>query len=336
MLETTPSRRRFLASTAAFATIAIWPRGARAAQFNYKFGSDNSADNPLNVRMAQMWADVKTQTGGKLDVQVFPNNQLGGASAMLTQLRSGALQFLAQDGAIMSAVAPNAAISGVGFAFRDSREAWQAMDGDLGTYIRAQIEAAGITAFPRPWENGMRQVTSSTKPIDAVTDLQGFKIRTPSGKLWVDLFASLGASPTAMSFNEVYTSLQTKVIDGQENPLSVIELSHLYEVQKYLSITNHMWSCHWLVANNDAWGALPKDVQQVVQRNADKYVQLQREDLWKMNNSLQGKLGQLGLKINTVDRGPFRAKLADFYKRWKATFGDQAWAALEKYSGKLG
>jgi tripartite ATP-independent transporter DctP family solute receptor len=317
-------------------TIAIWPSGARAAQFSYKFGSDNSSDNPLNVRMREMWAAVKTETGGKLDVAVYPNNELGGASSMQTQLRTGALQFLGQDGVILSSVVPKASISGVGFAFENSQEAWRAMDGDLGTFVRTEIEGAGIHAFPRPWENGMRQVTSGTKPVQTVDDIQGFKIRTPSGKLWVDLFASLGAAPTAMNFNEVYTSLQTKIIDGQENPLAVIELSRLYEVQKTLSLTNHMWSCHWLVANRDAWDALPKDVQGVVNRNVDKYVQLQRGDLQKMNASLLSKLEQQGLKVNKVERAPFRAKLSDFYKRWKVTFGDQGWAALEKYSGKLG
>jgi len=336
-MNTTNSRRRFLAtSSGALATIAIWPSGARAAQFTYKFGSDNSSDNPLNVRMRAMWAAVKNETDGKLDVSVYPNNQLGGGAAMQAQLRTGALQFLAQDAVILSSVAPKASICGVGFAFNDSKHAWEAMDGELGNFVRNEIIAAGIFAFPRPWENGMRQVTTSTHPIASVGDVQGLKLRTPSGKLWLDLFASLGASPTALSFAEVYTSLQTKIIDGQENPLSVIELSRLYEVQRYLSLTNHMWSGHWLVANMDAWNGLPKDVQSVVTRNVDKYVSLQRQDLLAMNQSLQGQLEKQGLKVNKTDRGSFKGKLGNFYQTWKGVFGDQGWSALEKYSGKLG
>jgi TRAP-type transport system periplasmic protein len=338
MKATTLSRGRFAGAAAAtFASIAIIKAPARAAQFTYKSGTDNAVNHPQNVRQIEMWKAIKDETKGRLDVSLFPNNQLGGASAMLTQVRTGALQFLAQDGGQLASVVPLAAIQGVGFAFKDSPAAWRAMDGSLGALVRTQLmSTAGLYVFPTMWENGMREVTSGSKPILKVDDLQGFKIRTPPGRLWVDLFKSLGAAPVPLNFNEVYTGLQTKVIDGQENPYAVIELSRLFEVQKYLSVTNHMWSGFWLVSNNDSWNALPPDIKAIVTRNATKYALLARADTARLNGSLLDKLGRRGMTVEHPDLAGFRNKLADFYKRWKAEFGSQAWAELEKYSGNLG
>ena len=337
MTSSPMTRGRFaIAGAAAFASIAIVKAPAKAAQFQYKSATDNAVNHPQNVRQIQMWKAIKDESGGRLDVQLFANNTLGGASAMLTQVRSGALQFLAQDGGQLSSVVPAAAIQGVGFAFKNSQDAWRAMDGDLGAGVRKAIIAAGLYAFPTMWENGMREITSGTKPIEKVDDLKGFKIRTPPGQLWIDLFKSLGASPTPLNFNEVYTGLQTHVIDGQENPFAVIELSRLFEVQKYLSVTNHMWGGFWMVANMDAWNALPNDIQAIVTRNEVKYAKLARTDTANLNGALLDKEKRRGMTINMPNTADFKAKLPDFYKHWKGQFGDQAWSALEKYAGPLG
>src|SRR5947209_13272121 len=196
MTDQSISRGRFVAGTAAaFASIAIIEAPARAAEWNYKYASNVSLDHPLNVRMRECWSAVSKETGGRLEVQIFPNNQLGGDTQALQQLRSNALQFFTLDGGILQSVVPVAAIQGVGFAFKDSAEAFRALDGPLGDYVRDAIRAAGLYVHPKMWENGMRQITSSTKPIRSAADLDGFKIRTPAGELWVDLFRSLGAAP---------------------------------------------------------------------------------------------------------------------------------------------
>ena len=333
-----PSRGHFIAgSTAALASIAILPRGASAAQWNYKYASNVSVDHPLNVRMHECWNAVKQQTHGRLDVQVFPNNQLGGDTQALQQLRSGALQFFTLDGGILESVVPVAAIQGVGFAFKDSAQAFSAMDGALGDYVRAEIRKINLYVHPKMWENGMRQVTASSKPIRNAGDFAGFKIRTPPGELWVDLFKSLGAAPGPLNFNEVYTALQTHVFDGQENPYAIIDTARLYEVQKYLSVTNHMWSAYHFLGNGDAWKALPPDVQRVVETNLTKYALLQRRDTQIRNDTLADKLVRDGMVMNKAETGSMRAKLTSsgFYGRWKAKFGDQAWSLLERTSGKL-
>ena len=230
-----------------------------------------------------------------------------------------------------------AAIQGIGFAFKSSDDAFRAFDGALGDYVRKEIAASGLYVHPKMWENGMRQITSSRGPIRSDADLSGFKIRTPAGALWVDLFRSLGASPSAINFNEVYTALQTRVVDGQENPFAVISAARLEEVQKYLSVTNHMWSAYHLLGNMDAWKALPSDIQQTVERNLTKYALLQRGDTARLNSSLADVLVQKGMIRNVADATSFRAKLSEsgFYRKWKDTFGSEAWALLEADSGKL-
>lgn len=332
------SRGRFVTATAAaLASIAVIKSPARAAQWTYKYASNVSVDHPLNVRMHECWSAVSKETGGKLDVQVFPNNQLGGDTQALQQLRSGALQFFTLDGGILQSVVPVAAIQGVGFAFKDSTEAFRAMDGALGDHVRDAIRAVGLYVHPKMWENGMRQITSGARPIRNAGDLAGFKIRTPPGELWVDLFKSLGAAPAPLNFSEVYTALQQRVFDGQENPYAIIDTARLYEVQKYLSVTNHMWSAYHFLGNQEAWNALPRDVQGVVERNLAKYALLQRRDTALRNLSLSEKLARRGMTLNTADTSGLRAKLASsgFYQKWSGKFGPQAWGLLEKSSGKL-
>ena len=332
------SRRAFTAgSAAAIASIAIVRSPARAAEFSYKYASNVNVDHPLNVRMKECWNAVRAETKGRLDVQIFPNNQLGGDTSALQQLRSGALQFFTLDGGILQSVVPAAAIQAVGFAFKDSAEAFRAMDGPLGDYVRVKIREAGLYVHPKMWENGMRQITSGAKPIRSAADLNGFKIRTPPGELWVDLFRSLGAAPAPLNFSEVYTALQTRVFDGQENPYAIIDTARLYEVQKYLAVTNHMWSAFHFLGNGDAWKALPKDVQAVAERNLAKYAVLQRRDTHLRNESLAEKLGRRGMSINHADTTTLRTKLAasGFYTRWREKFGAEAWTLLEKTSGKL-
>jgi tripartite ATP-independent transporter DctP family solute receptor len=332
------TRRQFLAgSAAALGTVAAVPAPAQAATWQYRYASNLSVDHPLNVYMRQCWDAVRRETGGRLDVRMFPNSELGGDTAVLSQLRSGAVQFFSLDGGILQGVVPVAAIQGIGFAFKDSADAFRALDGPLGDYVRQEIAAKGLFVHPKMWENGMRQITSSSKPIHTAVDLNNFTIRTPAGALWVDLFKSFGASPTPINFNETYTALQTKVVDGEENPYAIIESAHLYEVQHYLSVTNHMWSAYHLLGNNDAWKALPPDVRASVDRNLTKYALLQRRATAERNASLADQLARRGMAISRADTRSFRTRLetTGFYTRWKTTFGTTAWNLLEAHTGKL-
>ena len=211
------------------------------------------------------------------------------------------------------------------------------MDGDLGAYIRGQIEKSGLVVMERIWDNGFRQITSSTKPILRPEDLKGFKIRVPVSPLWTSMFKAFGSAPASINFNEVYSALQTKVVDGQENPLAIIATAKLYEVQKYCSFTNHMWDGYWLLANRAAWERLPADVRTIAATHLYDAAMAERADVAKLNGELRADLEKKGMIFNTTNPELFREALrkAGFYEEWKQKLGPEAWAALEKYSGKL-
>jgi TRAP-type transport system periplasmic protein len=320
---------------ATVASVAVVRTPARAAEWSYKYAHNLPPGHPLHIRTVQMWHEVRDATRGRLDVTVFPNNELGADPAALSQLRSGAIQFFTASGGLIGSVVPLAQIENVGFAFHDAPAAFRAMDGELGAIVRAAIAAKELIALDRMWDNGMRQITTSTKPVVSVGDLAGFKIRTPPSALWVDLFRTLGAAPTPISGAELYLALQTHVVDGQENALAGIEATRLYEVQKYLSFTNHMWAGYWMLANGEAWKALPPEVQAIVVRANARYAAKQRRDVALLNDSLADKLRRRGLELHRVEQRPFREKLRPFYAKWKGEFGERAWSALERYAGTL-
>ena len=331
------SRARFVAAgtAATFASIGIVRAPARAAQFEYKMAHGTPVNMAVHVRAAEMWSAVNRETQGRLNVKIFPNSQLGSETAQLSQLRSGALQFMIIQGVSLSSVVPGVGMDGVGFAFRDSAHAESAFDGPLGAYLRKLITDKNIFAFPRVFNFGMRDVTASSHPIRNAADFANFKIRTPPAPISVDLFRTLGASPTPIVFPELYLALQTKVVDGQETPVSTIEVARFYEVQKYLSVTNHMATMFWYLGNLDAWNALPPDIQKVALHHADRAAILQRRDTELQAAAIADKLRRFGLTFNTADTDSMRRALKPFYAKWKGEFGSAAWDLLEKTSGPL-
>jgi TRAP-type transport system periplasmic protein len=334
-------RRKFLhAGTAAATGIAafgILTRRGDAAELTWRYANNNVVQHPMNVRLREAAARIREQSGGRMDIQIFPNSQLGGDTDMLSQLRTGAIQMFNLSGLILSTFVPLASINGIGFAFKNYDQVWTAMDGALGALIRAATAKAGLYAFASMWDNGYRQVTSSTHPINAPDDLKGFKIRVPVSPLWTSMFKAFGAAPASININEAYSAMQTKIVEGQENPLALIDLYKFYEVQKFVSLTNHMWDGFWTLANGRIWTALPKDLQDIVERNLNEAAIKEREDVAALNASLQGALSQKGMAFNNTDAEKFRAALraAGFYAEWKEKYGAEAWAVLESQVGGL-
>jgi tripartite ATP-independent transporter DctP family solute receptor len=336
-----PISRRAFGTTAlagAALTSAVPLRRARAAQFTFKWGTNVPESHPLNVHAKEAAEAILRETNGRLEVRLFPHNQLGADADMFSQLRSGALECFSLSGVnVLSTLIRSAGIWGIGFAFPNYDAVWKALDGNLGAYLRAQIEKAGIIAMERIWDNGFRQITTSVKPIVKPADLDGLKIRVPVSALWVSLFKSLGAAPTSINFAEVYSALQTKIVDAQENPPAIISAAKLYEVQKYCSLTNHMWDGWWLLINRRVWQRLPADIQEIATKNFNAAAIAERADVAQQNNSLKADLAAKGLIFNDVDPAPFREKLSEsgFYAEWKAKFGEEAWSLLEESTGKL-
>jgi tripartite ATP-independent transporter DctP family solute receptor len=335
------SRRTILKASAASAVLggigAPLVARAQTAEFTYKYANNLPDGHPMNARAKEMAAAIKAETNGRFDLQIFPNNQLGSDTDMLSQIRSGGVEFFTLSGLILATLVPAASISGIGFAFPDYDTVWKAMDGGLGTHIRGEIAKSNLVVMEKIWDNGFRQTTSSTRPINGPDDFKGFKIRVPVSPLWTSMFKAFDAAPASINFSEVYSALQTKIVEGQENPLAIISTAKLYEVQKYCSLTNHMWDGFWFLANRRAWEKLPEDVRAIVAKNINAAGVKEREDVAKLNAGLQQELAGKGLVFNQPTVTPFRDKLrsAGFYAEWKGKYGDQAWDLLEKSVGKL-
>jgi len=309
---------------------------APAADFSYKLAHGLPVDNPIHVRLIQMANAVKAETNGRVEIHIFPNGQLGSLVSVLEQIRLGSIQLVVGGDSAYTGLLPVYAIDNIGFAFSSWQQPIDVMGGRLGSYLRRELLAKGFFAFDRAWSTGFTEVTTSTKPIKTADDFVGVKIRVPASAIVVELFKTLGAQPVALDGGAIYTGLQTRLVDAQENSVSIIESYRLYEVQSYLSLTNHRWGGLTMAMNGDAWNALGPDIQPVVRRNAIKYANLSNNDTRLLNDSLADKLRRQGLAFNSADTGTMRARLGPYYARWKKELGSTAWDMLEASVGKLG
>jgi tripartite ATP-independent transporter DctP family solute receptor len=331
------SRRGVVAGAGGITAAAImhWP--AHAAEFSYKLGSSSPMEHPAMARSKEAAEQIKRDSNGRMEITIYPNSALGGDTAMIAQVIAGALEMYILPVDLLAPRNPACGIAGVGFAFPDYDHVWAAMDGDLGAMLRDAAAAMGLYCLDKGYDHGFRQITTRTKPITSPGDLRGFKIRLPVAPYLISLFRHLGASPTAINFNEVYSALQTGIVDGQENPLVLIDTAKLYEVQKYCSLSNHVWSGFHVSFSAGAWQKLPPDLQEIVHRNFSAAAVAERQDFVAMTQTEQQNLAAKGLTFNSPDLKPFREILAKngFYPDMKKTAGDKAWGLLEKYVGPL-
>ena len=238
----------------------------------------------------------------------------------------------------LSTLIPAAAISGVGFAFKDYPDRVERARRQARREFAGQISKGGFVVLDKIWDNGFRMITNSVKPINHPDDLRGMKIRTPVSALWLSLFKSLGAAPTGLNFAEVYSALQTKVVDGQENPPAIISAAKLYEVQKFCSVTNHMWDGWWFLINRRAWSQVPTGMQETVTRIINATCMTQREDIAQQNiSAAQRPLRRRSpLQRRRPDALPRQALGIGYYKEWRGKFGDEAWSLLEESGRQAG
>lgn len=333
------SRRQILKQIAAVAAGTLATGGALAqSKFSMKIAISIPDSHPTTAALKAACAEILKESAGRLTIDVYPNGQLGSDTDTVSQVRSGAIDFVCTAGTIWGNLVPVTSINTVAFAFPDYATVWRAMDGDLGAHMRAQFDKVNLVAVGKVFDHGFRQITTAAKPIQTPKDLAGMKIRVPASPILTSLFKGLDASPATVPIGELYTALQTKVVDGQENALPTIDATKLYEVQKYCSYTSHVWDCFTLVGNKRSWNALPEDLRALATRILDAHALKQRTAHEALDASLESKLKGAGMQFNKVDGRPFREMLqkSGYYAEWQKKFGPEAWALLEKYSGKLG
>jgi tripartite ATP-independent transporter DctP family solute receptor len=289
--------------------------------------------------LVALWDEVRAATGGALDITVHAQNGgiAGSDPAVLDMLVSGELEFMTLMGGILGKVVPVAEIQGLPFAFASPAQVHAAMRGPLGDHIRAEMAAKGIHGFrDGVLENGFRHIVSVDRPVRSAADLAGYRMRIPDGRMFDDAFRTLGATPVVVNIRELYAALADHRVDGQENPLAVVEVNRLYEVSKYVNLTSHMWSGFNLIGNLAFWRSLPEHVREIVNRAVATHVSGSAPHIG-LNLELETKLAtERGMVFNTADGASFRAVLSgNFYRRWRRALGDTAWRLLEDAAGKL-
>lgn len=316
----------------------LLPRYARAAEINWKFTSSQPASHPSTIRYLEAAERIKQKSDGKFEVTVFHSGQLGTDLDTFTQVRIGGVHMMVLSNLLTSTSAPSGSLPSMPFGLKDYDAVWRAMDGKLGQLLRADLEKAGYMTTDKILDSGFHQITSLTKPINTVADLQGFKLRAPPSPLIVSTWRAIGAAPTPMNFSELYTALQTGVVEGQEGPIVYIKANRIFEVQKYLSLTSHVWDGWFTLINPKAFGRLPKPMQDLLMDSFNQAGVDVRSDIASLIEDTKKFLAEKGMIISTPpDLAPFRQKLKDagFYKEWKEKMGNEAWALLEEITGSL-
>lgn len=334
------SRRSVLkvAAGASIGTIGILHGyAANAAEFTFKLGHDQPSAHPQNIRTVEAAKKIAEESGGRIAIQVYPNNQLGGDTQMFAQLRSGALEMMQLSDNILANVSPASNFANLPFAFDNSAKVWEAMDGALGNYIRAQLEKLGLHVFEKTWDAGFREVFTNTRPVHNADEMKGLKLRVPGAPIQIEFFKALGASPTPINNNELYSALQTHLVDGAEQPLISIESTKYYEISKYVSLTKHQATTFEMMVNAAAWRRLPPNLQEIVTRNLNKYALLERADIDSGYATLEAQLKKQGMTFIVPDRKSFRTVIqrAGLYAKWRDAYGPEAFGLLERAVGKL-
>ena len=316
----TVTRRAALAGVAALAAPSI-VRGQGVVRLT--LGHNTAASNPRGVA-ADRWAQVlRERSNGRIEMRVAPAAQLGDDLAMLTSLRTGALDLTVNSQGPASSLVPELAAFGLPFLFADAPAAFRVIDGPVGQEVGRKLEALGLISIGW-WDNGVRHITNSKRPINKPEDLRGLKIRTPADPATIDTFQALGAATQQIAFSELYVALQQGVVDGQENPVANIASAKLHEVNKYVSLTAHKWECSPVVASRITWGRLSEADRKMVMEAGAEATANNRQLMADADGKLLAEFrANPAVAVNQADQGAFRAATTSVIDRWEARpFGD--------------
>jgi TRAP-type transport system periplasmic protein len=310
-------RKTFVRTAIALAAVALLPAAAHAQALKLTLGHGAAVGNPRHEASVKFAEVLKAKTGGRIEVQVAPSAQLGDDAAMVTALRTGALDISANSqGAVANAV-PEYAAFGMPFLFTSAASAFKLLDGPLGKELADKSAEKGLVLLGT-WDNGIRQMTNSKRAITKVEDMKGLKMRVPPDATLVDIMKSLGAESQQIKFAELYVALQQGVVDGQENPLVNIHASKLYEVQKFLALTNHQFQMTPFLMSKRSWDKLPDADKKAVQEAAAEATVLQRKLSQEADDRLLAELKAKGVQVTTPDKAAFAKATADVDDKWMA------------------
>ncbi|MFD0979141.1 TRAP transporter substrate-binding protein [Tropicimonas aquimaris] len=308
-------------ATAYGAALSVIALGAAQAEVTLKLGHYAEIDHPANVAAQQMADRVAERTNGEVTITIFPANQLGAPDEVLEQNVLGAIDMSLPTQGHLDKYSKKFATVMTPFAFRDREHVYQVLDGPFIEWAGPDLEAQGLVYLSN-WDWGFRNLTNGVRPVNVPEDVEGLKLRTPPELQLQAAMSALGGNVTQLAFNELYLALRQGVVDGQENPLSVIFHNKIYEVQDNLAITQHVYNSMVSVISKSSWDKLTPEQQAILKEESAAAGNLMRELMTEEDEKLISELEAQGMKVTYPDRELFKAKMGPAYE------------AIGKYAGE--
>jgi tripartite ATP-independent transporter DctP family solute receptor len=293
----------------------------RAAEFDLVEAHTSAPDHPYTLGMIRYADLVKQRTNGRVAIQIHHSRELGDERQVVEGLQLGTIHLTVTSTGPLGGFVPEMNVVDLPFLFRDPEHAYKVLDGEIGRTLLSKFDAVGIKGLAY-WENGFRHITTSKRPVREPADMKGLKIRVMENKVHQAAFRQLGADATPMAWGEVFTSLQQGLLDAQENPIPIIYTFKLNEVQKYVSLTGHVYSPAPLLMSKKTWDRMPPDIQKVMLDTAMEVAKYQRDLIHEQEQKQVGELRAKGMTvIENPDRAAFREAMKPVFEQFQGQFG---------------
>ncbi|MDU5082240.1 DctP family TRAP transporter solute-binding subunit [uncultured Tissierella sp.] len=290
--------------------------------------------SPIHLSSVYFKEILEERSGGKFEVQVFPNSQLGGDRQAVEAVSIGSLNATFPGTAVLAGFEPKFMVGDLPFIFKTREAAYEAFDNELGVELNKLLEPLDLVNLGYG-ETGYRHITNNKKPITSPDDLKGTQIRTMENQIHMASFSQWGANPTPISFSELFTALQQNTIDAQENPLQIISSSRFYEVQDYLSLTGHFFASGSLLFNKEFVDNLPEDLNKLLNECAKEMIAYERELTQKMEKEYLDELRNAGMKINELtpeQKDLFIEAAQPVYEQFEEMLGESLIELAKRYN----
>lgn len=264
---------------------------------------------------------VNTYSDGTITVEVYPNSELASSSNAVQGVQMGTIDIALESSMTEANFINDMNVLNLPFLFSDYDQVYQVLDGPVGNTLAASAESAGFKMLYY-WDNGFRNLSNNVRPINSVEDLKGLKIRVPENDVFISTWEAMGAIPTPMAWSEVFSSLQLGTINGQENPNGHMKSYNLTEVQKYFTITNHVYTAEPLLMNLDKFQSLSESQQQAILKAAQEAGDFERELRQQINDGTIQFIKDAGVEVTTPDLHPFKSAVQSVYDTYGSRFGN--------------
>ena len=329
--------RRFMLKTLAALLAAAAFGSVHAQDKTIKFATQNPKGHPIVLGMERFAEIVTAKSGGKIKVNLFPGGVLGSDQANVSALQGGTLEMVSLNSGILASQVKEFAIYDFPFMFANTKEADAVVDGPFGKKLHAKLEEKGIVGLAY-YELGFRNITNSKRPLTKVEDIAGLKLRVIPNPINVDWVKALDANPTPLPFPEVYAAMEQKAIDGHENPVTVIAANKLYEVQKYLAITNHQYNPQSVIVSKKFWDTLSAAEKQILQDAAQESAKYQREQARAQVATALETVKKNGMQVtefSPAEVNKLAQKISPVITKYAASVGESTVAELLAELNKL-